>query len=197
MSEWIENETGHPTTRLTAHCKGLDLPAWDPRGKRGNAMAYMTSNVGANHMRANYKDPTGLPNRSAVDLMGELVISQHSIVIRDSMILCAFAKGATPDHIMLDAWNAITGEGCEWSDLMERAQVQWDTARQWNVDHWLRQGKDAKQEDLLSWRLRNEPVTSGVASGMVSFVDESDEEACMAEYYKYRKWSPGGLPIGA
>ena len=197
MSEWIENETGHPTTRLTAHCKGLDLPAWDPRGKRGNAMAYMTSNVGANHMRANYKDPTGLPNRSAVDLMGELVISQHSIVIRDSMILCAFAKGATPDHIMLDAWNAITGEGCEWSDLMERARVQWDTARQWNVDHWLRQGKDAKQEDLLSWRLRNEPVTSGVASGMVSFVDESDEEACMAEYYKYRKWSPGGLPIGA
>lgn len=197
MSEWIENETGHPTTRLTAHCKGLDLPAWDPRGKRGNAMAYMTSNVGANHMRANYKDPTGLPNRSAVDLMGELVISQHSIVIRDSMILCAFAKGATPDHIMLDAWNAITGEGCEWSDLMQRAQVQWDTARQWNVDHWLRQGKDAKQEDLLSWRLRNEPVTSGVASGMVSFVDESDEEACMAEYYKYRKWSPGGLPIGA
>jgi aldehyde:ferredoxin oxidoreductase len=197
MSEWIENETGHPTTRLTAHCKGLDLPAWDPRGKRGNAMAYMTSNVGANHMRANYKDPTGLPNRSAVDLMGELVISQHSIVIRDSMILCAFAKGATPDHIMLDAWNAITGEGCEWSDLMQRAQVQWDAARQWNVDHWLRQGKDAKQEDLLSWRLRNEPVTSGVASGMVSFVDESDEEACMAEYYRYRKWSPGGLPIGA
>ena len=196
MSEWIENETGHPTTRLTAHCKGLDLPAWDPRGKRGNAMAYMTSNVGANHMRANYKDPTGLPDRSAVDLMGELVMSQHSIVIRDSMILCAFAKGATPDHIMLDAWNAITGEGCEWSDLMERAQVQWDAARQWNVDHWVRQGKDAKNEDLLSWRLRNEPVTSGVASGMVSFVDESDEEACMAAYYEHRNWSSGGLPIG-
>ena len=147
-------------------------------------------------MRANYKDPTGLPNRSAVDLMGELVTSQHSIVIRDSMILCAFAKGATPDHIMLDAWNAITGEGCTWSDLMERAQVQWDTARQWNVDHWVRQGKDARDEDLLSWRLRNEPVTSGVASGMVSFVDESDEEACMAAYYEYRNWSPGGLPIG-
>ncbi|MAJ02019.1 MAG: hypothetical protein CMA10_06425 [Euryarchaeota archaeon] len=197
MSEWIENKTGHPTTRLTAHCKGLDLPAWDPRGKRGNAMAYMTSNVGANHMRANYKDPTGLPNRSAVDLMGELVNSQNSIVIRDSMILCAFAKGATPDQVMLDAWNAITGEGCEWSDLMDRAQQQWDAARQWNVDHWIRQGKSAKEQDLLSWRLRNEPVTSGVASGMVSFVDESDEEACMLAYYEHREWTEGGVPIGA
>ena len=97
FSEHVEETTGHPATRLTAHCKGLDLPAWDPRGKRGNAMAYMTANVGASHMRAGYKEPTGLPNSSAIDLMEELIESQNSIVIRDSMILCAFAKGATPD----------------------------------------------------------------------------------------------------
>ena len=64
-------------------------------------MAYMTANVGASHMRAGYKEPTGLPNASAVDLMEELIESQNSIVIRDSMILCAFAKGATPDAVML------------------------------------------------------------------------------------------------
>ncbi|HJL96536.1 MAG TPA: aldehyde ferredoxin oxidoreductase C-terminal domain-containing protein, partial [Candidatus Poseidoniaceae archaeon] len=98
--------------------------------------------------------------------------------------------------IMLDAWNAITGEGCEWKDLMHRAQNQWNSARQWNVEHWIRQGKDPKEQDLLSWRLRNEPVTSGVASGMVSFVDEDDEEACMLAYYGYRQWSEGGVPFG-
>jgi len=80
---------------------------------------------------------------------------------------------------------------------MDRAQQQWDAARQWNVDHWIRQGKSAKEQDLLSWRLRNEPVTSGVASGMVSFVDESDEEACMLAYYEHREWTEGGVPIGA
>ena len=47
-----EKVTGNPATRLTAHSKGLDLPAWDPRGLRGNGMAYMTANVGASHMRA-------------------------------------------------------------------------------------------------------------------------------------------------
>ena len=194
FSSFVEEATGHPATRLTAHCKGLDLPAWDPRGKRGNAMAYMTANVGASHMRAGYKEPTGLPNESALDLMGELIESQNSIVIRDSMILCAFAKGATPDSVMLDAWNAITGDSATWSDLMQRASNQWDLARTWNVEHWNRIGIEPREADLLSWRLRKEPIPAGIAAGMVSFVDEDDEQACLKEYYLLRGWSPNGVP---
>jgi len=194
FSSFVEKKTGHPATRLTAHCKGLDLPAWDPRGKRGNAMAYMTANVGASHMRAGYREPTGLPNESALDLMGELIESQNSIVIRDSMILCAFAKGATPDSVMLDAWNAITGDSATWSDLMQRASNQWNLARTWNVQHWNRIGVKPRDADLLSWRLRNEPIPAGIAAGMVSFVDESDEEACLNEYYLLRGWSSNGIP---
>ena len=194
FSSFVEQATGHPATRLTAHCKGLDLPAWDPRGKRGNAMAYMTANVGASHMRAGYKEPTGLPNESALDLMSELIESQNSIVIRDSMILCAFAKGATPDSVMLDAWNAITGDSATWSDLMERASNQWNLARTWNVEHWNRIGIEPSEADLLSWRLRKEPIPAGIAAGMVSFVDDDDEEACLKEYYLLRGWSSNGVP---
>ena len=194
FSSFVEEATGHPATRLTAHCKGLDLPAWDPRGKRGNAMAYMTANVGASHMRAGYKEPTGLPNESALDLMSELIESQNSIVIRDSMILCAFAKGATPDSVMLDAWNAITGDSATWSDLMQRASNQWNLARTWNVEHWNRIGIEPSDADLLSWRLRKEPIPAGIAAGMVSFVDDDDEEACLKEYYLLRGWSSNGVP---
>ena len=194
FAKHVEEVTGHPATRLPAHCKGLDLPAWDPRGKRGNAMAYMTANVGASHMRAGYKEPTGLPNASAIDLMEELIESQNSIVIRDSMILCAFAKGATPNEVMLDAWNAITGDDASWEDLMQRASHQWDLARKWNVEHWNRLGIKAKQEDLLSWRLRKEPIPAGIAAGMVSFVNDDDENACMEKYYALRGWNPNGEP---
>ena len=194
FSSFVEQVTGHPATRLTAHCKGLDLPAWDPRGKRGNAMAYMTANVGASHMRAGYKEPTGLPNESALDLMSELIESQNSIVIRDSMILCAFAKGATPDSVMLDAWNAITGDSATWSDLMQRASNQWNLARTWNVEHWNRIGIEPSEADLLSWRLRKEPIPAGIAAGMVSFVDDDDEEACLKEYYLLRGWTSNGVP---
>ena len=157
-------------------------------------MAYMMANVGASHMRAGYREPTGLPNASAVDLMEELIESQNSIVIRDSMILCAFAKGATPNEVMLDAWNAITGDKATWDDLMQRAAQQWDLARTWNVEHWKRLGIRPTDADLLSWRLRNEPIPAGVAAGMVSFVDESDEKACMEKYYALRGWNMNGVP---
>ena len=157
-------------------------------------MAYMTANVGASHMRAGYRQPTGLPNESAVDLMQELVESQDGIVIRDSMILCAFAKGATPNAVMVDAWNAITGDDATWDDLIQRASQQWNLARTWNVEHWNRLGVEPMQADLLSWRLRNEPIPAGVAAGMVSFVDEQDEKACMQEYYAIRGWDENGRP---
>lgn len=193
-AKYVEQITGNPASRLTAHSKGLDLPAWDPRGLRGNGMAYMTANVGASHMRAGYKIPTGLPNSSAVDLMPELISSQNSIVIRDSMILCAFAKGATPDSVMTQAWNSLTGDSAEWSDLLERASNQWDMARKWNCDHWQRLGKSPRDEDRLSWRLRKEPLPTGIAAGMVSFVDDEDEENCLNEYYRIRGWDADGIP---
>ena len=125
--------------------------------------------------------------------MEELVESQHSIVIRDSMILCAFAKGATPDDVMVQAWKATTGEDCTWDDLMQRASMQWDQARQWNVEHWQRQGKSAAEEDLLSWRSQG-THSQRRGGGMVSFVDDADEAACMAAYYNHRGWTPEGLP---
>ena len=194
FSEYVERVTGHPATKLTAHCKGLDLPAWDPRGKRGNAMAYMTANVGASHMRAGYKEPTGLPNASAVDLMEELIESQNSIVIRDSMILCAFAKGATPDEVMLDAWNAITGDDASWDDLMQRASRQWDLARAWNVEHWNRIWVRIQWKPTCFHGVCKEPIPAGVAAGMVSFVDDDDEKACMEKYYALRGWEMDGTP---
>ena len=193
-AEWMARETGHPITHLTAHCKGLDLPAWDPRGKRGNAMAYMTANIGATHMRAGYKNPTGLPNEPAVDLMPELIESQNSGVIRDSMILCAFAKGVTSDEVMLDAWNALTGEGASWEDLVARGAKQWDLARSWNIEHWQRMSLSPREEDHLSMRLRKEALPHGIATGMTSFVSDEDEQACLSEYYRLRGWNDEGIP---
>ena len=190
----LEKITGHPVTELTAHCKGLDLPAWDPRGKRGNAVAYMTSNVGASHMRAEYKSPTGLPDSTAIDLMDELVISQDSIVVRDSLILCAFARGATHDDVIVDAYNSIVGDNATWNILLQRGKSQWDLARKWNVEHWQRMGVLPREQDLLSNRLRFDPLPNGVAKGMVSFVSEQDESDCLSKYYELRGWNQDGIP---
>ena len=193
-SKWVQRETGHAATHLTAHCKGLDLPAWDPRGKRGNAVAYMTCNVGASHMRAAYKNPTGIPDSSVVELMPELIHSQHESVIRDSMILCAFASGATPDDVLVQAYHGITGDSASIADLHGRAAQQWDAARRWNIAHWDRLGVEPIEQDILSHRLRRDPLPDGPAKGMVSFVNDADESACLLEYYRLRGWQEDGRP---
>ena len=161
FAEVVESLTGHPATRCTADCKGLDLPGWDPRGKRGNALAYMTANVGASHMRAGYKAPTGLPKDSALDLVPELIESQNAIVVRDSLILCAFAKRESND-MLAKAWTA-TGDEASWANLVARACSGFGTGLERRALAAL--GRDAANEDLLSWRLRKEPLPSGVAKG--------------------------------
>ena len=88
----------------------------------------------------------------------------------------------------------MTGAHCTWQDLLDRAAVQWNLARRWNVEHWQRLHMDTKQQDILSWRLRKEPLPSGIAAGMVSFVDDEDEEACLSRYYVLRGWNANGEP---
>ncbi|MEC7411454.1 MAG: aldehyde ferredoxin oxidoreductase C-terminal domain-containing protein, partial [Candidatus Thermoplasmatota archaeon] len=96
--------------------------------------------------------------------------------------------------MLAKAWTAITGDEASWADLCARAGVQWDLARAWNVAHWRALGRDAANEDLLSWRLRKEPLPSGVAKGCVSFQDDDDEAACLSAYYRLRGWDALGRP---
>ena len=88
---------------------------------------------------------------------------------------------------MLDAWNAITGRRFMGRfDAEGESPMGFSTA--WNVEHWNRIGVEPMEADLLSWRLRKEPIPAGVAAGMVSFVDDEDEKACMEKYYALRGW---------
>ena len=56
-------------------------------------------------------------------------------------------------------------------------------------------GKDSREEDMLSYRLRKDPLPDGIAKGMVAFVDDEDEEACLDEYYRLRGWGIDGKPL--
>ena len=82
------------------------MPAWDPRGMRGSAMAYITTNVGANHMRgtAGTRD---IPNGSAVELMPDLIKQQNNVTAVFSYILCSFARGDVGGKRGLELYNAI------------------------------------------------------------------------------------------
>src|SRR6267378_2010345 len=90
---------GGESYKWAVHGKGLEVPAWDPRGKLGSGLAYATGDIGASHMRDEFqaKKP---PLESALPIVPDLVAGQDWLAVRDSLILCAFATDYTGDDRM-------------------------------------------------------------------------------------------------
>jgi len=179
---------GGESWKWTAHGKGLELPAWDPRGKLGAGLAFATGDIGASHMRDEFtsKKP---PLESALPVVPDLVRGQDWLAVRDSLILCAFATEYTGEERMAALYNSITGFGKTKDELIERGHAVWDLTRAFNVREGVR-----RKDDTLSWRLLNDPLPSGKAKGAVSFVSEGDRQACLDKYYELRGWDADGVP---
>ena len=87
---------GHP--ELSMRVKGMEMPAYDPRGMQGQGLLYATSNRGACHMRGNMLglEVLGLPkliDRFQVQGKSSFVIlHQNSSAAIDSLVLCKFTN---------------------------------------------------------------------------------------------------------
>jgi aldehyde:ferredoxin oxidoreductase len=179
---------GGESYKWAVHGKGLEIPAWDPRGKLGSGLAYATGDIGGSHMRDEYVTKK-TPLESALPIVPDLVRGQDWLAVRDSLILCAFATDYTGEDRMVDLHDAITGFGQSKDDLLARGHAIWDLTRAFNV----REGVGRK-DDTVSWRHLNDPLPSGRAKGAVSFASEADRQACLEKYYELRGWDENGRP---
>jgi aldehyde:ferredoxin oxidoreductase len=179
---------GGESWKWAVHGKGLEIPAWDPRGKLGSGVAYATGDIGASHLRDLYgaKKPSLEP---ALPIVPDLVRSQDWLAVRDSLILCTFAMTYTGDAGMVNLYNTITGETATQDDLTDRAHHIWTLTRAFNVREGI-----TRKDDTLSWRPMNDPLPSGRAKGAVAFVSEEDRKACLDKYYELRGWGADGVP---
>lgn len=179
---------GGRSYKWAVHGKGLEIPAWDPRGKLGSGLAYATGDIGGSHMRDEYVTKK-TPLESALPIVPDLVRGQDWLAVRDSLILCAFATDYTGEERMVDLYNAISGFGNTKEELIARGHAIWDLTRAFNV----REGVSRK-DDTVSWRHLNDPLPSGRAKGAVSFSSEADRQACLDKYYELRGWDESGMP---
>jgi aldehyde:ferredoxin oxidoreductase len=179
---------GGESYKWAVHGKGLELPAWDPRGKLGSGLAYSTGDVGASHMRDSIVTKK-TPNESALPIVPDVVKGQDRLAVRDSLILCAFATDYTGDDRMVQLYHSITGFDLNADELLHRGHAIWDLTRAFNVREGIR-----RKDDTLSWRLLNDPLPSGRAKGAVAFVSEADRQACLDKYYELRGWDSDGVP---
>jgi len=168
------------------HVKGMEFPAYDPRGSVGMALAYATSDRGACHLRSYplAEELWGDMDRFSYEGKAELVAGmQDMFASLYSLPSCFFVFFAF-DKIGMKNYKrilkAITGEEFDLDQIGERI---WNTTRLFNV----REGVSRK-DDILPDRIMNESTKIGKK------IDHEKFQQMLSEYYEIRGWDEEGIP---
>ena len=175
---------------LSMSVKGLELPAYDPRGMQGQGLLYATSNRGGCHLRGNMLglEVLGIPkliDRFQVQGKSSFVIlHQNTSAAIDSLVLCKFINLGVAEEYFARVLTAVTGVPYSTGDLIKIGERIWNLERLYN----LREGF-TRADDTLPPRLLSESVPEGPSKGWVVHL-----EPMLQEYYRTRGWDENGVP---
>ncbi|MCX8030647.1 MAG: aldehyde ferredoxin oxidoreductase family protein [Thermodesulfovibrionales bacterium] len=123
---------------LSISVKGLELPAYDPRGAYGLALAYATSSRGGCHLRAYpisheiLRKPISTDRFSFEGKARIIKISEDLNAVIDSLIACKFVFLAATLHEYCEALNAVTGANFDLQRLLKIGEKICNLERQLN-----------------------------------------------------------------
>ncbi|MHB8867749.1 MAG: aldehyde ferredoxin oxidoreductase family protein [Thermoleophilia bacterium] len=166
--------------------KGLEFPAYDPRGSVGMALAYATSDRGACHMRSWPIANDALSDDENADPFGpegkaEFIVGEQDENCREwSLVGCDFIVYGVDDALPMLKAVGIDMAADEYERLGTRV---WNLVRLFN----LRQGWTA-EDDYLPRAIQNPLEDSGKALAPETF------EAMKTDYYSLRSWDEAGRP---
>ncbi len=181
---------GNNTDTFAINVKGLEMAAWDPRGKMAMGLSYATAAVGASHLRgwpATNKIPKDGPLTPQV--VKTLVEGQDLKILKDALIICHFTHSIIPPLNLKDTqalYSAVTGSK---TDVQEIAQNIWSLTRYFNMREL---NQPAGTADQLPSRILNEPLPSGVAAGSKAFASEEDFKQGLKMVYQMRRCQDNG-----
>ncbi|MHA2066083.1 MAG: aldehyde ferredoxin oxidoreductase C-terminal domain-containing protein, partial [Candidatus Thorarchaeota archaeon] len=174
------------------HVKGMELPAYDPRGSTGMALAYATSDRGGCHLRSWPIGDELLATENRLDLMAvelkpELVKTQQDLFcLINSIGMCLFATFALNLKQITPFLHEVTGIEAFASshELMKIGERVNNLVRLFNIREGL-----TKELDTLPKRFFEEALDEGLSKGRVV-----DLGAMMEDYYYVRGWDSDGTP---
>ena len=180
----------HETNQFAIQVKGLEMAAWDPRGKLALGLSYATAAVGASHLRG-WPATTKLPMESPVtpEVVETLIREQNLKIIKDSLIICHFTHSIIPAMNLEDGqalFSAATGSQVDVRDI---AQNIWSTSRYFNMREFE---EPAGHYDQLPYRLLHEPLPSGCAEGSKAFHSEDEFQHGLKLIYQMRRCQEDG-----
>jgi aldehyde:ferredoxin oxidoreductase len=184
----LATKYGRP--ELSMSVKGLEMPAYDPRGMQGQGLLYATSNRGACHMRGNMLglEVLGLPKLiDRLQVQGKssyVILHQNSSAAIDSLVICKFTNMGVAEEYFARVLTAVSGIKYATGDLIKVGERVWNLEKLYN----LREGF-SRADDTLPPRMLEEPVPDGPSQGWVSHL-----EPMLKEYYRARGWDDEGIP---
>ncbi len=175
--------------------KGLELPAYDPRGVKGQALSYMTSNRGGCHVRAYMipqevlSTPRYLDNLELKDKARKVRDVENIFAVMDSLIMCKFTTFAVFESFFYEVGiyakmlTTATGMYFDEEELKKAGERIWNIERLFNIRAGF-----TKNDDKLPKRF-DEPMPSGPAEG-----ERNNAWKMLDEYYSLRGWDERGVP---
>lgn len=175
---------------LAMQVKGMELPAYDPRGAQGQALSYATSNRGGCHMQGYLISPEilGSPvfmDRYSKEGKAEIVaLFQDISAAVDTLILCRFLQFAISIDTFTDMLNVVTGLDFTEEELLKVGTRIYNLERKYNSDLAF-----TRKDDMLPARFLKEELSEGASRNRVVQLDEM-----LDSYYQLRGWDANGVP---
>ncbi|NHI83492.1 MAG: aldehyde ferredoxin oxidoreductase [Candidatus Thorarchaeota archaeon] len=176
-------------SELAMQVKGLEIPAYDPRGAQGHALGYATSNRGGCHLRSYMIGPEILGSPVIVDRdrtqgkAGLVILYQNLSAAMDSLVLCRFTNFAWSVDDYAEMAASATGLPIDGNALLTIGERIWNVERLFNQ----REGFSSK-DDTLPPRFFK-PLPEGGSRNRVVHL-----ETMLPEYYRLRGWDSDGQP---
>ena len=177
---------------LAIEVKGLEMPAYDPRGTFGMGLGYATSDRGACHMRAFSAGDDILGGEGAADSLAgkaQLIADQQDFSsVAWTGVWCA--NMALDTGFLGIHFRHLWGRETSHEELMTIGARIWNLGRLLNLREGLR-----REDDRLPERILSVPHPDGVAAGKA--VGAKAFREALDEYYRLRGWDAAGVPSRA
>jgi aldehyde:ferredoxin oxidoreductase len=187
---------GKDAVKYAIHCKGMEPPAYEPRGAKNMGFNYATANIGASHCYGYAaQDVWGAPFPRKVNRFEEgnadiVVLNQNNAAKNEIGICCAFSAGWGwhPDiYGKLLAASTGVQECLDPNNMSKVGERILNMERAFNVREGLGRKDDSLPERMYKENLivDGAPIEAARVKDMQGFLDR---------YYNVRGWTSDGAP---
>ncbi|MEN6475622.1 MAG: aldehyde ferredoxin oxidoreductase C-terminal domain-containing protein [Syntrophaceae bacterium] len=188
----LAHAMGKPWTSMSV--KALEMPAYDPRGAYGMALAYATSTRGACHLRAYpisheiLRKPVATDRFTFAGKARIIKIAEDLNAVVDSIGACKFAFLGASLEEYAKGFAAVTGLAYDTQDLMRIGD------HIYTLERWINTQRGfSVKDDSLPERFFTEEGSSG-AGIEIRPIDRAAFDEALQRYYRIRACGPDGAP---